>query len=804
MKQLSKNIDHINQLDAILSSAEILEPATSALSTLVHIYTAITDQAWLQAIGQKIQLSYPNAHIIGATTCGEILNGDSVLEQTIINFTFFASTQLHPFVMPVMAGEELEIGQYLRHSVDELGDVVPAIMLLTTPLTTNANAIAKGLMTSAPSFQIFGGGAGDYTLKTNYIMYGSTVYVAAVIVIAFQGSDLQVEKTSFLGWRQMSHEMTITQASGTTIHTIDGQPAFKIYQHYFNIQNDAQFFSNALGFPLLINRNHQLIALVPVAVGLNNSLEFISDVYEGEKLSIGFMDTELIQKNLMAAQSKMLAFQPESLLIYSCGCRRWALREDIKSETEPFESIAPTAGFYTVGEFCNQEAELPQLNLALVIVGMREGPSIASLLQPSLNQQVNNDSPIDDIYNSSHLKVITKLCYFNNVLSHELLIAKEQAEQLSKIKSQFLANMSHEIRTPMAAIIGFSDLALLNKVPQETYGYLKDINTASNQLMAILNDILDSSKLEAGQMTLQLECFNLADIRTTLQSLLINTAQKKGLILTIEIASKVPDTFIGDSLRLRQVLINLLGNAIKFTQQGEVKLNISLQQLDVNEARLLFSVTDTGIGISSKQQDKLFQPFTQVDDGSSRNFGGTGLGLTISQELVQLMGGSIKLDSHVGVGSCFCFELLLPLAEAAIESNILPTISLNPEPLKDVRILIAEDNYFNQMLITELLKNFGATTIVLADDGLKALVALKQDSFDVVLMDLHMPSMDGCEATIEIRKQACYAQLPVIALSAGVTDEEKKRCLAVGMNDFVAKPINKVALLTTLERWLKR
>ena len=803
MKQLSKHIDHINQLDAILSSAEILDPATSALSTLVHIYTAITDQAWLQAIGQKIQLSYPSAHIIGATTCGEILNGESVLEQTIINFTFFASTQLHPFVMPVIAGEELEIGQYLRHSVDELGDAVPAIMLLTTPLTTNANAIAKGLMSSAPSFQIFGGGAGDYALETNYIMYGSTVYVAAVIVIAFQGSDLQVEKTSFLGWRQMSHEMTITQASGTTIHTIDGHPAFEIYQHYFNIQNDAQFFSNALGFPLLINRNHQLIALVPVAVGLNNSLEFISDVYEGEKLSIGFMDTELIQKNLMAAQSKMLAFQPESLLIYSCGCRRWALREDIKSETEPFESIAPTAGFYTVGEFCNQETELPQLNLALVVVGMREGASIATL-QPSLNQPATNDSPIDDIYNSSHLKVITKLCYFNNVLSHELLIAKEQAEQLSKIKSQFLANMSHEIRTPMAAIIGFSDLALLNEMPQETYDYLQDINTASNQLMAILNDILDSSKLEAGQMTLQLDCFNLSDIRTTLQSLLINTAQKKGLILTIEIASKVPDTFIGDHLRLRQVLINLLGNAIKFTEQGEVKLNISLQQIDVNEARLLFAVTDTGMGISSKQQDKLFQPFVQVDDGSSRNFGGTGLGLTISQELVQLMGGSIKLDSHVGVGSCFSFELLLPLAEAAIESNILPTISLNPEALKGVRILIAEDNYFNQMLITELLKNFGATSIVLADDGLKALAALKQDSFDIVLMDLHMPSMDGCEATIEIRKQACYAQLPVIALSAGVTDEEKKRCLAVGMNDFVAKPINKVALLTTLERWLKR
>jgi CheY-like chemotaxis protein len=266
----------------------------------------------------------------------------------------------------------------------------------------------------------------------------------------------------------------------------------------------------------------------------------------------------------------------------------------------------------------------------------------------------------------------------------------------------------------------------------------------------------------------------------------------------------VPDTLIGDSLRLRQVLINLLANAIKFTEQGEVRLSISLQQRDANEARLLFAVTDTGVGISAEQQDKLFQPFAQVDDGSTRSFGGTGLGLVISQELVQLMGGSIKLDSQVGVGSCFSFELALPLAEAAIKSNVLPTISLNPEPLKDVRFLIVDDDNFNQKIITKVLENFGASNIVLANNGLEALAALEQDSFDIVLMDLHMPSMDGFETTLEIRKQARYAKLPIITLSAGVTEEELRRSEASGMNDFVAKPINKLELLATVERWLKR
>lgn len=262
-----------------------------------------------------------------------------------------------------------------------------------------------------------------------------------------------------------------------------------------------------------------------------------------------------------------------------------------------------------------------------------------------------------------------------------LLAAKERAEDLTKTKSQFLANMSHEIRTPMTAIIGFSDLALLDELPTETRTYLQDINSASNHLLTILNDILDISKLEAGQMTLQLGHFNLTDLRSTLHGLFVNVAKAKGLALIIEIDPKLPDTLMGDSVRLKQVLINLLGNAIKFTQQGSVTLTINLQQLDTTEARVLFSVIDTGMGISSEQQDKLFQPFSQVDDGFSRNFEGTGLGLTISQNLVQLMGSSIKLDSHFGLGSNFSFELLLPIVDlATIAPQLTLTTSQNPEP----------------------------------------------------------------------------------------------------------------------------
>jgi PAS domain S-box-containing protein len=383
-----------------------------------------------------------------------------------------------------------------------------------------------------------------------------------------------------------------------------------------------------------------------------------------------------------------------------------------------------------------------------------------------------------------------------------LVAAKERAENLASSKSQFLANMSHEIRTPMSAIIGFSDLALLEEMPVAVYDYLQDISTASRHLLTILNDILDISKLEAGQMTLQLESFNLADLRSTLYGLLINTARAKGLSFTIEIDDKVPNTLIGDALRLRQVLINLLGNAIKFTQQGSVTLTITLQQINATDAQLLFSVIDTGMGISAEQQDKLFQPFSQVDDSFSRNFEGTGLGLTISQNLVQLMGAGIKLNSDIGLGSCFSFELSLPLDLSISEPQLVSTIILNPEPLGGVRILVVEDDAFNQKIINLVLHRFGAY-VVLANNGLEALSTLEQERFDIVLMDLHMPVMNGYDATLAIRKQARYAKLPVITLSASVTEDERRRCLATGMNDFIAKPINKIELLATLERWLK-
>ncbi|MEY3288344.1 MAG: hypothetical protein RLZZ419_586 [Pseudomonadota bacterium] len=393
-------------------------------------------------------------------------------------------------------------------------------------------------------------------------------------------------------------------------------------------------------------------------------------------------------------------------------------------------------------------------------------------------------------------------------VERELRTAKDNAEHLAQAKSDFLANMSHEIRTPMTAIIGFSQLALTKATSPEIIAYLDKINSASTRLLSILNDILDLSKLEAGNIAIYPAPFAIENLRDNLYSLFCDTTEKKGLGFSVIIGADIPCNLIGDKLRLEQILINLLSNAIKFTANGSVSLNVTLQQADVSQARLLFCVTDSGIGIAADDQDKLFKPFQQLDESITRRFGGTGLGLALSHNLIQMMGGELSVISTPGLGSRFSFELVLALSPWSAQETIQPSSVTAVSLLNQVdprlvgnRILVVEDNTFNQEIIQEFL-NLSGIKVDIANNGQEALLALEHTEFDAVLMDIHMPVMDGFEATRKIRSLPGFSTLPVIALTAGVTEEEREQCLTAGMNDFISKPITPHQLLSTLAHWL--
>jgi len=389
--------------------------------------------------------------------------------------------------------------------------------------------------------------------------------------------------------------------------------------------------------------------------------------------------------------------------------------------------------------------------------------------------------------------------------------AKTRAEAAAVAKSEFLANMSHEIRTPMNAIIGFAQLAQNSEVFSEQQLYLSKITSSSRILLSILNDILDFSKVEAGKLELEQVRFRLNDTLQQTKDLFIEQARQKRLELQFIVDPQVPNWLIGDPLRLSQVLINLLSNAIKFTNSGSVTLSVDLAAASATssghpELWLQFAVKDTGIGLSQAQCDNLFQAFSQADSSTSRKYGGTGLGLSIAQRLVTLMAGQIHVSSTPNIGSTFSFKIRCYQAEAPTlpPADTLSAVSpLETKPVEKVRgkILVVEDNGYNQTLARIILQHAGFT-VDIAADGEQALAMVAQQNYQLILMDVHMPKLDGYAATRAIRSQAEHLKMPIIALTAHVTADFHQECLASGMNDFITKPFDAKLLISKVFEWV--
>lgn len=772
---------------------------------LFRIYSDETDMVFIRLICDVLDKEMPEAMYMGCTTGGNIINGGYDSSTIAIVCTIYEGkdTKITLFQHELIGEDVSVVNKSVYREVESIEDAVSVEIILSAKCMST-KGFCKDYGSLFSGLMVYGGGAINKQMDpTDSFVFskGNKITDKGFIMLVTSGTDIHIETMSIVGWKPLGKIFDITKAEKNRIIELNNEPAFNAYSRYLNIKNDEYFSKNTPEFPLLCSEGTSEPILKATFSALEDgSILMFSDVEEYTKAQLTYGDHDTILEAVSDAAFKLAEGNYEVIEIFSCCARKAFWGDQISVESFPFQKVAPTSGFFTSGEILNNRSKINIHNETMVIAAMKEGagvPNVASRIKKPRENEV--------------LSLTRRLMNFVGVATNELNennarlddLVKEiesrriEADRANMAKSDFLANMSHEIRTPINAILGFDTMILRENKDKNIRGYAYDIKESGENLLSIINEILDLSKIESGKMDILPQKYQLNVLIQDVVKMVNLKAEEKGLEVKLDIDRELPSVLYGDDLRIKQIIINLMNNAVKYTNKGSVTLRMSGKP-DGYGIKLKVEVIDTGVGIKKEDMNKLFEKFKRIEENKNRNVEGSGLGMNITAKLLALMETGLMVESEYGKGSTFFFELdQIVVEETPVGEIILENYdSKDPDEeyvasfwAPDAHILVVDDNAINRKVFINLLKTTGVQ-VDEAEGGLKSLELTSQKKYDIIFMDHMMPDLDGVETFKRMKASDTdlNKETPMVVLTANALSGAREEYIKLGFDEFISKP----------------
>lgn len=770
-----------------------------AKTKVVQIYITEWNEKKLSRLLKNCRSEFPDALIVGMTNyIGSFANPKK--GGVIVTVMLFDESEVTPFFYEVKPWEEELAGSQLNWELERIPDV-RGIQIFVGGTFIMLDEFFRESTKGFEDISIFGAKAAEEpekpTGENSYVFFEDELHTGnCILALVYSGEELNIRTSYNLGWVPIGKKMKITKMDGPfLIERIDNEPAVEIYRKYLGLAPHQISVQNTNEFPLLVERGGLCVGRGVMGRVGGGKVQVISGLYEGDEVRFSYGNPNEIFKETYGDSRSIESFDAQGLLVVACGNRNIFLKEDEDIEINFYREVCPEfALIHGQSEILLANGAGGELNSALVTMAFREGKAaekFAVRLDPKEKKCPNL---------TEEVPLVRRLLKFLEATTNELGEMAKEAQAASEAKSSFLANMSHEIRTPINSVLGLDEMILRETTEPEIAKYAADIKTAGRTLLSLINDILDSSRIESGKMEIVPVEYELSSALNDLVNMITVRAKEKNLDFIVNVDPEMPHLLCGDDTRIKQCALNILTNAVKYTREGSITFSVGYERVDENQIYLTVDVKDTGIGIKDEDMERLFSRFERIEERRNRTIEGTGLGMSIVRQLLGLMGTELEVTSVYGEGSDFSFKVLQRVVKWEPIGNFTEMYEKSLENANsyeesfhapDGKVLVVDDTRMNLTVFTALLKDTGLK-IDTADSGFQALELVKQKKYDVIFLDQRMPEMDGIETLQRMKAlpENKNQETPVIMLTANAVAGAREQFLAAGFDDYLPKPIN--------------